>query len=79
MYVIVESEIKLNYEGGLEYIDTDVIACGSREEGLAAIEQKKNETLERGYFTKVISDDPNRVTLYNGGTAYMVYRLKEVK
>ena len=79
MYVIVESEIKLNYEGGLEYIDTNVIACSSREEGIATIEQKKNETLKRGYFTKVVSETSNSVTLYNGGTAYMVYRLHEVR
>lgn len=75
MYIIIESEVKLSYTGELEYLDTNVIACNSREEGIATIQQKKNEAIERGYFTKVISETENRATLYNGGTAYKDYRL----
>lgn len=82
MFVVLELEIKLNfgiYTGDIEYVNPNVEEYDNYEDCIKRVQQKKEETIKRGYFDKVKRDDPNYVILHNGGGAYMEYRIAKLE
>lgn len=77
MYVVLELEHRV-WNGELEYVNSRVFKCNSLEDGLTIIQQKKEETLKRGYFTEITYETPKTVTFHNGST-HKRYVLEEVE
>lgn len=74
MYLVLEIELKLNYDNGIEYMCHHVRDKSATYEGaIEQMNQRANGTLENGYFDKVISKSASSITLHNGGTAYKRY------
>lgn len=85
MFVVLELEIRLNllnvtyYTGDIEFIEHNVEEYDNYEDCVKRIQQKKEETIKRGYFDKVKQDEPNCVILHNGSKgAYIEYRIVRI-
>lgn len=79
MYIVLESEIKINYDGELEYAQNEIIrAYGTLEEANEAMTDIANKTLARGYFNKIIYKSDTCIKLHNGGTAYKQYEIMQI-
>lgn len=77
MYVVLELEHRI-CNGELEYVNSRVFKCNSLEDGLTIIQQKKEETFKRGYFTEITYETSKTVAFHNG-SAYKRYILEGVE
>jgi len=76
MWVVLKIETKINYNGKLEYVQDNIIGIAdSVDEAKEILKKDVDETLERGYFDKVISRGETMAQLTNGGTAYLKYNM----
>ena len=76
MWVVLKIEVKNNYSGKLEYVQDNIIGVAdSLDEAKEILKKDVDETLERGYFDKVISRGETMAQLTNGGTAYLKYNM----
>ncbi len=80
LYVLIEEEIKLNYDGTLQYVDDEIISSSNNLKDIEMIlVDKIGETIHRGYFDKEYSHTKSTYILYNGGTAYKRFSICKVK
>lgn len=76
LYVLTENEIKVDYEGQLQYVNDRVVACSKDYDKVKSImEETIKGTLKRGYFHIIYSQSRYTTILHNGGTAYMHYSI----
>lgn len=85
MYILLETEIKLNLEGStvydakVQYVDEHVRGVYDNvDEARAAKQVLKEEILSRGYFDKVEFDHDNACRLCNGGSCYKQIAVREL-
>lgn len=86
MYILLETEIKLNLEGSIvydakvQYVDECVRGVyDNADEALAAKQALKEEILGRGYFDKVEFEYGNACRLCNGGSCYKQIAVREME
>ena len=79
MNIILEVEVKLNYDGTLEYMNEEVYGPYSTNEVQTKYEALVDTAISRGYFDNVDSRTSNRTRLSNGGTATKYFIIKSLK
>lgn len=79
MNIIVEVEVKLTYDGELEYMNEEVYGPYNADEAQIKYEDLVDTTIARGYFDKVEFRNSKRTRLTNGGTATKYFTLKTLK
>lgn len=78
MDIILEIEVKLNYDGTLAYMNEEVYGPFSAAEAQVKYESLIDTALSRGYFDKVRLRSSNRTILFNGGTATKYFIIKTI-
>lgn len=78
MYIVLETEIKIDYNAELEYAQNEIIGTyGTLEKATEVMTDIANKTLSRGYFNKIIYKSDTCIKLHNGGTAYKQYSIMQ--
>jgi hypothetical protein len=79
MWVVLKIEVKNNYSGNLEYVQENIIdVVDSLDEAKEVLKKDIDETIERGYFDKIIFRGETMAQLTNGGTAYLKYNIHKI-
>ena len=82
LYVLLEVEIKNKVcDSELEYVDEGIIGgYKTLEQAQERLKVEIEDTLNRGYFHKIISQFPKdyRILLHNGGSCYKLYSIMKV-
>ena len=79
MFIVLETEIKNDYKGKLEYAQTEIIgSCNTIEQAIDAMKARANQTISNGYYDEIIFKTNKCITIHNGGTAYKQYSIDEI-
>jgi len=76
MFIVLEIEVKINYQGKLEYLQNNIIGKAySFEEANRMMDNAVIYRVNAGYFDKILCQRDGYATLTNGGTAYLKYEV----